>query len=195
MQPEIQDVLDGRTGGCIVCGDCLAVLRTMPDECVDCVVTSPPSLVAFLALKPQLLPFIHNMLFHKSLCGTTPSLRIFRVLIASQGKNAICLDSLLNQVRAGSLNQSCCHFVRGPVDRHYLAALETVDALIHTRLCSKRATEGLLDEFKDWPAIHSDLHPLRVGRAMNVGSVSHPPCRLLDANVGFAVEDARYVRM
>lgn len=42
MNPEIQDVLDGRTGGCIVCGDCLAVLRTMPDECVDCCVTSPP---------------------------------------------------------------------------------------------------------------------------------------------------------
>jgi modification methylase len=26
----------------IICGDCLSVMRQMPDECLDLVVTSPP---------------------------------------------------------------------------------------------------------------------------------------------------------
>jgi len=38
----MQDVLDGQRAWWIEQGDCLDVIRTMPDECVQCVVTSPP---------------------------------------------------------------------------------------------------------------------------------------------------------
>ena len=42
MNPEIQDVLDGKTEGCILNQDCLDVMRDMPDGCVDLVLTDPP---------------------------------------------------------------------------------------------------------------------------------------------------------
>jgi len=42
MNPEIQQVLDGASDGCIVCGDCLEVMAEMPDGCVDLVLTDPP---------------------------------------------------------------------------------------------------------------------------------------------------------
>lgn len=42
MNPEIQAVLDGDSEGCIVCGDCMEVMKDMPDGCVDAVVTDPP---------------------------------------------------------------------------------------------------------------------------------------------------------
>lgn len=40
--PEIADVLEGRARWSVVQGDCLDVLRTLPDACVDAVVTDPP---------------------------------------------------------------------------------------------------------------------------------------------------------
>ncbi len=40
--PKIQAVLDGESEGCIVCADCLDVMKEMPDGCVDAVVTDPP---------------------------------------------------------------------------------------------------------------------------------------------------------
>ncbi len=42
MNLEIQNVLEGESAGCIVCGDCLDVMQDMPDGCVQCCVTSPP---------------------------------------------------------------------------------------------------------------------------------------------------------
>lgn len=35
-------ILSGESRGEIVCGDCLEVMRQMPDECVDLVLTDPP---------------------------------------------------------------------------------------------------------------------------------------------------------
>lgn len=40
--PEIDAVLAGESEGCVVCGDCLEVVATMPDGCVDAMVTDPP---------------------------------------------------------------------------------------------------------------------------------------------------------
>ncbi|KKN89660.1 hypothetical protein LCGC14_0235060 [marine sediment metagenome] len=40
--PEIQSVLDGESKGCIIQGDCLDVMREIPDGCVDAVITDPP---------------------------------------------------------------------------------------------------------------------------------------------------------
>jgi len=42
MTPEIAAVLSGASRGCVVCGDCLPIMREMPDKCVDLVITSPP---------------------------------------------------------------------------------------------------------------------------------------------------------
>lgn len=42
MHEEIQKVIDGKSEGCIICGDCLDVMRGMPDGCVDLVLTDPP---------------------------------------------------------------------------------------------------------------------------------------------------------
>jgi len=42
MNPEIQAVLDGKSDGCIVCGDCLEVMRDWPDGCVGLVLTDVP---------------------------------------------------------------------------------------------------------------------------------------------------------
>lgn len=39
---DIQAVLDGRERWCVVRGDCLDVMRALPDGCVDAVVTDPP---------------------------------------------------------------------------------------------------------------------------------------------------------
>jgi DNA modification methylase len=41
MNPEIKAVLDGKSEGCIVCGDCLPILAEMPDKSVDLVLTDP----------------------------------------------------------------------------------------------------------------------------------------------------------
>lgn len=42
MDPSIQRVLDGKDQACVVTGDCLDVLKTLPAGCVDAVVTDPP---------------------------------------------------------------------------------------------------------------------------------------------------------
>jgi len=42
LHPEIAAVLSGDSEGCIVCGDCLEVMKDMPDGCVGAVVTDPP---------------------------------------------------------------------------------------------------------------------------------------------------------
>ena len=42
-----RDVVDGKAQGCVVQGDCLDVLREMPDGCVDAVVTDPPFGIGF----------------------------------------------------------------------------------------------------------------------------------------------------
>lgn len=39
---QIRAVIEGRSPWCVVTGDCLAVLPTLPAGCVDCVVTDPP---------------------------------------------------------------------------------------------------------------------------------------------------------
>jgi site-specific DNA-methyltransferase (adenine-specific) len=38
----ISDVLGGRARWCVVQADCLEALRSMPDACVDAIVTDPP---------------------------------------------------------------------------------------------------------------------------------------------------------
>lgn len=40
--PEIEAVLSGASRWCVVEGDCLDVMRELPDGCVDAVVTDPP---------------------------------------------------------------------------------------------------------------------------------------------------------
>ncbi len=45
---DIAAVLDGTEDGCIVTGDCLEVMKSMPDNCVDAVVTDPPAGIAFM---------------------------------------------------------------------------------------------------------------------------------------------------
>jgi site-specific DNA-methyltransferase (adenine-specific) len=42
MSADIQSVLEGRERWCVVQGDCLDVMRGLPDGCVDAVVTDPP---------------------------------------------------------------------------------------------------------------------------------------------------------
>lgn len=42
LHPDIAAVLNGDSEGCIVCGDCLEIMKDMPDGCVDAVVTDPP---------------------------------------------------------------------------------------------------------------------------------------------------------
>ena len=44
MHQEIEEVLSGKKRGCVVAGDCIEVMKQMPDECVQCVVCSPPYL-------------------------------------------------------------------------------------------------------------------------------------------------------
>ena len=53
---DIQKVIKGESGGCIVVGDCLDVLKDMPSGSVHCVVTSPPywGLRSYLPDKVQL---------------------------------------------------------------------------------------------------------------------------------------------
>jgi DNA modification methylase len=40
--PDIQAVLEGRERWAVIQGDCLDVMRGLPDGCVDAVVTDPP---------------------------------------------------------------------------------------------------------------------------------------------------------
>lgn len=42
MNSALSDVLEGRARWCVIQGDSLEVLRTIPDECVDAVITDPP---------------------------------------------------------------------------------------------------------------------------------------------------------
>lgn len=42
MTASIQDVLDGRARWCVVEGDCLQVLSTLPNRCIDAIITDPP---------------------------------------------------------------------------------------------------------------------------------------------------------
>jgi DNA modification methylase len=42
MHEEIADVLAGRRRWCVICADCLDVLPTLPDGCVDAVIVDPP---------------------------------------------------------------------------------------------------------------------------------------------------------
>jgi len=42
VNSDIADVLAGRRRWCVVTGDCLDILPTLPDGCVDAVVTDPP---------------------------------------------------------------------------------------------------------------------------------------------------------
>jgi len=42
IDKDIEAVLNGASDGCIVTGDCLEVMATMPDGCVDLVLTDPP---------------------------------------------------------------------------------------------------------------------------------------------------------
>ena len=42
FDPEIAAVLSGESEGCIVCADCLDILPTLPDGCVDAVIADPP---------------------------------------------------------------------------------------------------------------------------------------------------------
>ena len=51
LDPKIQAVLDGSASYVVVEGDCLDVLRTMPDASVDAVVTDPPAGIAFMGKK------------------------------------------------------------------------------------------------------------------------------------------------
>jgi hypothetical protein len=48
MNPELAEVLDGSRKWTVVHGDCLDVLRSMPDCCLDSMVTDPPAGIAFM---------------------------------------------------------------------------------------------------------------------------------------------------
>ena len=37
----------------IICGDCLKVMKTMPDDCVDTIITDPPYKIGFMGSLPQ----------------------------------------------------------------------------------------------------------------------------------------------
>ena len=47
LHPDIAAVLEGRSQYAVITGDCLAVLPTLPEGCVDAVVTDPPYGIAF----------------------------------------------------------------------------------------------------------------------------------------------------
>lgn len=47
IHPDIQSVLAGERRWCVVTGDCLDVLKTLPEKCADAVVTDPPYGVNF----------------------------------------------------------------------------------------------------------------------------------------------------
>ena len=47
MNKEVDAVINGDSEGCIVCGDCLEIMKDMPDGCVDAVVTDPPYGIGF----------------------------------------------------------------------------------------------------------------------------------------------------
>jgi len=42
VNPEIQAVIKGGSPGCIITGDCLEVMKGMPDKCVPMIWTDPP---------------------------------------------------------------------------------------------------------------------------------------------------------
>lgn len=42
LHKDISAVLKGESEGCVICGDCLEIMRDMPGGCVDAVVTDPP---------------------------------------------------------------------------------------------------------------------------------------------------------
>lgn len=49
MTSKIDDVLSGGARWCVVQGDSLSVLRTMADNCIDAIVTDPPSGIHFMS--------------------------------------------------------------------------------------------------------------------------------------------------
>lgn len=38
----------------IICGDCLEVMKTMPDDCIDTIITDPPYKIEFMASLPPI---------------------------------------------------------------------------------------------------------------------------------------------
>lgn len=42
MNPDIAKVVSGESDGCIITGDCLELMPSMPEGCVDALVTDPP---------------------------------------------------------------------------------------------------------------------------------------------------------
>lgn len=42
MNPDIEQVIQGKSDGVIVCGDCMDLMKGIPVGCVQCCVTSPP---------------------------------------------------------------------------------------------------------------------------------------------------------
>lgn len=41
MMDNIDQILKGKLGQ-LICGDCLKVLKTFPDSCIDTMITDPP---------------------------------------------------------------------------------------------------------------------------------------------------------
>lgn len=65
VSDSLLSVLDGRSEACVKCDDCREVLRTLPDACIDLIVTDPPH--------GDRVPYLELSEYWNSILGVTPS--------------------------------------------------------------------------------------------------------------------------
>jgi len=144
-------------------------------------------LVDVFDLLVEFLTICKDVLIHFAPIGAAALTGLLTLFVFAERKDSIGLFHLLNKIWAYRLNKTGRNGIRGIVHTHNLLGFKAALTLVYPVFSVKAATKHLLDKLKYWVASHSYLHPLMIGGAVNIGTVSHSPCRLLDSSIALAV--------
>jgi len=178
----------------ILTGDALDKLKEIPDEYVDCVITSPPLFMKSKDLLVKAFSFIKNIFSHRSFLMLTATQSCFFTFFTfTKLKTKFSLWLLNVKERQERIKNNICDSVCGLVAIHCFVSVETSLSLINLGILIKRTTKFFFEQLKDYWIVHFNLNTLMVGRTFNIASVFESPSGFSNSYITLPINNARKI--
>lgn len=172
----------------IICGSALEVLRTFPDESINCCISSP-LVYLFDCLIPR---FSISQYFrqHKSfLFPAAAQSCFFRFLAFAKFKAIFRLGFFDYQVGQKSFKQTGSYFVGCSIHPHSGIIMKSCCRLINFPVPANPAAKCFLEKFRDFFDRHFHLHSFAIRRVFAM-IMPHTPSGFFNSYISFSVKDS-----
>lgn len=134
--------------------------------------------------------FIQNIFRHGSLLfhSTTPS-SLFAFFAFAEFKTKKRLSSFYMQIWQNSFQKFRGNSVSGAINIHFFISMKSIFRTINFGIPGKSTTKFVLKHFNNMRVRHFNLNSFTISRRLYVWAISHSPCRTLNSNISFAINN------